>query len=88
VSSPLAFNTSGGGLRDFDRRASSCRKGIGEKSGVLGTEESRVGKKDGSVGALEGSVPASEAGGTENASQEDVTNKDFSKARRYFPMLL
>jgi hypothetical protein len=28
----------GGGLRDLDRRASSWRKGIGEKSGVLGAD--------------------------------------------------
>lgn len=28
----------GGGLRDLERRASSCRKGMGEKSGVLGAD--------------------------------------------------
>ena len=27
-----------GGLRDLDRRASSCRKGMGEKRGVLGAD--------------------------------------------------
>ncbi|GLB35423.1 hypothetical protein LshimejAT787_0209880 [Lyophyllum shimeji] len=28
----------GGGLRDFERRASSCRKGMGEKRGVDGAD--------------------------------------------------
>jgi hypothetical protein len=36
---PLRFKGDGGGLRECDRRASSCRNEIGENSGVLGVEE-------------------------------------------------
>jgi len=73
-------NGDGGGLRDFDRRASSCKKGMGEKRGVDGVIEE--------VGYIEmvgkgAEVPEFFSGG--KASQDDVTSNDFSTARRYFP---
>ena len=32
----------GGGLRDLERLASSCKKGMGENMGVGGADESRI----------------------------------------------
>jgi hypothetical protein len=46
---PLRFKGDGGGLRERERLASSCRNEIGEKSGVLGTE---VGKRPARVAAM------------------------------------
>src|ERR1700730_1870474 len=36
----VSISGEGGGLRDLDRRASSCRNGMGEKSGVGGAADS------------------------------------------------
>jgi hypothetical protein len=79
----LRVNGDGGGLRDFDRRASSCKKGMGENRGVAGTVDG--------VGYIEtvarsAGVPDSFSGG--KASQDDVTSNDFSTARRYLPTVL
>src|SRR5882762_1922882 len=77
---PMRANGDGGGLHDFDRRASSCKNGIGENRGVVGVAEG--------VGCMEiigrgSEVPVFCSGG--KASQNDVTSNDFSTARRYFP---
>ena len=71
----------GGGLRDLDRRASSCKKGMGEKSGVGGADAFPGRRSDWKSGILVLLVVT--AGGKE--STEDVTSRDFSSARRYFP---
>ena len=71
----------GGGLRDLDRRASSCKNGMGEKSGVLGADclvEPRA-----MALRPEESSSASVSGG--KLSCVDVTRIDFSTARKYFP---
>lgn len=71
----------GGGLRDFDRRASSCRNGIGEKRGVLGADcnvEPRV-------IALRPAESVSASVRAGKLSIVDVTSTDFSTARRYLP---
>lgn len=71
----------GGGLRDFDRRASSWRKGIGENSGVGGAEGCVAPKV---IDILaEAAISWAVIGG--NASHVDVTKSVFSTARRYFP---
>ena len=71
----------GGGLRDLDRRASSWRNGIGEKSGVLGADCS----VEPSIVALRPAdcISLWVRGG--KLSQVDVTRMDLSTARRYFP---
>jgi hypothetical protein len=71
----------GGGLRDFDLRASSWRKGIGEKSGVLGADCS----VEPSIIALRPAdwISLWVSGG--KLSHVDVTRMDFSTARRYLP---
>jgi hypothetical protein len=71
----------GGGLWDLDRRASSWRKGMGEKRGVLGIDRGDV--PNVTVGPTKRSLSFSVNGG--KASIVDVTSKDFSTARRYFP---
>ena len=74
----------GGGLRDFERRASSCRKGMGENMGVLGADTAEV-LMDGWPLA-EYVLSASLNGG--KASHEDVTSRHFSTARKYLPIYL
>jgi len=38
LSTAVRARGEGGGLRDFDLRASSCKKGIGENKGVDGAD--------------------------------------------------
>jgi hypothetical protein len=80
----LRANGEGGGLRDLDLRASSWRKGIGENKGVAGGECGA----DPIVMVVrnEGSISCSVSGG--KLSHVEVTRRDFSTARRYFPTLL
>jgi hypothetical protein len=74
----------GGGLRDFERLASSCKKGIGENIGVGGADESMALSK----GIEEVVVCGPSFLGLGNASEVDVTSNDFSTARRYLPIIL
>lgn len=69
----------GGGLCDLERRASSCKKAMGENIGVAGVDcdEPAVNVP------IENPFGGSSIG---NASQVDVIRRDFSTARRYFPM--
>jgi hypothetical protein len=71
----------GGGLRDCDLRASSCRNGIGENSGVEGAD-CRVEPNTVAPRPKE-SFSSSVRGG--KLSHSEVTSIDFSTARRYFP---
>lgn len=64
-----ALNASGGGLRDVERRASPCKKGIGENSGVLGTEEDPVPNAVEAIAS--GPAACGDKGG--NESQVEVT---------------
>lgn len=71
----------GGGLRLFERRASSCKKGIGENRGVLGAlwrvEPSTMAER-----------PAENCSDIDSGGKEsyvDVTSSVFSTARRYLP---
>lgn len=74
-----------GGLRDLDRlRASSCRKGIGEKRGVVASRSEPVGENE-CIGVA---INGSSGGRTGKASIVEVTSSARSKARRYFPALL
>ena len=70
-----------GGLRDLDRRASSCRKGIGEKRGVLGAdcsvEPSKVAPRPYDW------ISLWVRGG--KLDHVEVTKIDLSTARRYLP---
>jgi len=79
ISILASANGDGGGLCDLERRASSCRKGIGENIGVVGVD----------CDEPVGNVPIENpfwGNSAENASHVDVTRSDFSTARRYLPM--
>lgn len=71
----------GGGLRDLDLLASSWRNGIGENRGVAGADWC-VEPRESTLRPV-GSVSISASGG--KLSHVDVTRRDFSIARRYFP---
>lgn len=79
--SPMLARMSGegGGLRDLERRASSWRKGMGEKRGVGGADVEPMEAKV----LIVVSFSASVNGG--KLSYVDVTRRDFSTARKYFP---
>lgn len=71
-----------GGLLLCDRRrASSCKNGIGEKTGVAGADDAGV---DVTI-MLDDGFMRSSGGRGGNADCEVVTNTTLSKARRYFP---
>ena len=72
----------GGGLRDFDLRASECVNGIGENNGVLGAEFGAM-LVDIADTPEYGVFSFSVRGG--KLSQVEVTNKAFSIARKYLP---
>lgn len=82
-SSTKGFKDKGvvGGLRDLDRRASSCRKGMGEKRGVLGAdcsvEPSKVALRPYDW------ISLWVRGG--KLDHVEVTKIDLSTARRYLP---
>lgn len=76
----------GGGLRDCDRRASSCKKGIGENKGVDGVDGNLVFPIAPDAIVLLLFVSLSIGRGKD--SQVDVTSKDFSTARKYLPRYL
>ena len=71
----------GGGLREVDRRASWCKKGMGENIGVEGVEEMMLIALKAAVAAT---VDAS-LSGIGNASHVEVTTRVRSTARMYFP---
>lgn len=73
----------GGGLRDLDRRASSCRKGIGENNGVDGVDDEMGGMRI--LCRPSGPVSVSEVTEGGKLSFDDVTSNDFSTARKYLP---
>jgi hypothetical protein len=75
----LRANGEGGGLRDFDRLASSCKNGIGENSGVAGAIR---GVDEGNMLTF-AMVPGGGRGGKE--VYVEVMSMDFSTARRYLP---
>ena len=76
----------GSGLPDLDRRASSCRKGMGENIGVEGAEERFMFPRESD--ATSPPWLFSCPGDIGKESHVDVTSKDFSTARRYFPRYL
>jgi hypothetical protein len=76
----LRVNGDGGGLRDFDRRASSCKKGMGENRGVAGTVDGV-----GYIETVARCAGVSDSFSRGKASQDDVTSNDFSTARKYLP---
>lgn len=80
----LRASGEGGGLRDLDRRASSWRKGMGENRGVDGTDWPV--RPIVSTLRTGGSVSVSDKGG--KLSHVEVTKRDLSTARRYFPTVL
>jgi hypothetical protein len=69
----------GGGLRDFDRLASSCKKGIGENSGVAGATR---GVDEGNMVTFAVAVDGGRGG---KDAWVEVMSMDFSTARRYLP---
>lgn len=79
--SPLLARMSGegGGLRDLDRLMSSWRKEMGEKRGVGGTGGAPMETMVRTV------VSRSLAVNGGKLSYVDVTSRDFSTARKYFP---
>jgi len=77
----IAFSASGegGGLRDLERLASSCKKGMGENRGVVGTVRMvPLSEMDVVLGPLLFDSMGKEF-------QLDVTRSVFSTALRYFP---
>lgn len=80
----LRVNGDGGGLRDLDRRASSWRKGMGENKGIVGVA-CAVEPMETIALPFESRSFSDKVG---NASVVDVTRRDFSTARRYFPTVL
>ena len=64
----------------MERRASSCRNGMGEKMGVVGADGALAMGKVLTPGCV-----ADFSEDTGNASQVDVTRSVRSTARRYFP---
>src|SRR6267154_2870658 len=81
ASAPLRFNGDGGGLRERERRASSCRNEIGENSGVLGADEDERPTRAATKAILSNGCN----GRAGKESQVDVTYSVFSNARQYFP---